>query len=443
MRKCSQLIIAIAVLSAVAFGQAAVLYPNASSTGTTANSTASVNTSGQAVLATTSQTSTPVYIVVGGAGTTGSAALAVAGLSPCTMDSTISSAAAGDYVINSTTTGGDCHAQSTAPSNGVWVIGYLHDSTTTSGSTALVQVNGYSYPGPCTTCATSAAALTSTDIVTGAGGQGVQTPSNSATVDSSGDILGASIDSAGFNPCSDTSGSGTAQSCNTPVTFTPSSDKSCITYTTTTSNTGTNLTVNVNSLGAKNVAIPSSSGWTTTLTVNIIPASKPVPMCYDGTNWDAMQTGTAASSGGGSNTYPITVSGTTTSGAIPYLSNATTQTGNGTLKTDSNSAIYQNTNAIGSGGSSQTISAANGPYQTITLSANLTVSWTQPTLGSTIIRLKITQASSGGPYTVTWNSTKWPGGQVPIMSTAASAVDWYSCLLDGTNTWCTAGQAFQ
>lgn len=53
--------------------------------------------------------------------------------------------------------------------------------------------------------------------------------------------------------CADSSGSGTAQSCTTAPSFTPTTDD-CIVYTTTTANTGSGLTLNVNSLGAKSVA---------------------------------------------------------------------------------------------------------------------------------------------------------------------------------------------
>lgn len=105
--------------------------------------------------------------------------------------------------------------------------------------------------------------------------------------------------------------------------------------------------------------------------------------------------------------------------------------------------LLQGTNAIGSGGALQTINPGNGDFQTITLSANLAISFTQPTSTNTIVRIGITQAAAGGPYTVTWTSVKWPGGIAPVMTSTASAVDWYSCLLDGTNTWCTAGQNFK
>lgn len=98
--------------------------------------------------------------------------------------------------------------------------------------------------------------------------------------------------------CSDTSGSGTAQSCSTADTFTPQSGN-CVPYTTTTANSGTGLTVNINSLGARSVAVAGSSGWTTTLVANnSIPANKPMSLCYDGTNWNASGTGYVPSGGG-------------------------------------------------------------------------------------------------------------------------------------------------
>ena len=83
-----------------------------------------------------------------------------------------------------------------------------------------------------------------------------------------------------YNSCADTSGSGTAQVCNTAPVFTVVAG-SCVNYTTTTANTGAGLTVNINSLGAKSVA-----KWqtTTTLFANDIRANTQVTLCYDGTN---------------------------------------------------------------------------------------------------------------------------------------------------------------
>lgn len=137
--------------------------------------------------------------------------------------------------------------------------------------------------------------------------------------------------SSGAPKCSDTSGSGTAQSCSTVMSMTPAAG-SCVTYLTTTANSGTALTVNINSLGAKSVAIPSSSGWTTTLVAgSSIPANKPMLLCYDGTVWDASGTGFASTGGAAAPTVtistsgPVTVAGTgsgfwynNAAGAIPF-----------------------------------------------------------------------------------------------------------------------------
>lgn len=95
--------------------------------------------------------------------------------------------------------------------------------------------------------------------------------------------------------CADTSGSGTAQSCTTSPSFTVQTND-CVNYTTTTANTGTSLTVNVNSLGATSVAKWQNS---TTLAANDIRANTNVRMCYDGSNWEISPIGNAPSGGGG------------------------------------------------------------------------------------------------------------------------------------------------
>jgi hypothetical protein len=113
--------------------------------------------------------------------------------------------------------------------------------------------------------------------------------------------------------CKDSSGSGTAQSCNSATSFTVTAGN-CFVYQTTTPNSGAGLTVNANSLGAKSVAIPGSSGWTTTLNGGIISANKPLTLCYDGTNLNVQQTGTVTAGGSGALTqiFQQVVSGTST-----------------------------------------------------------------------------------------------------------------------------------
>lgn len=97
---------------------------------------------------------------------------------------------------------------------------------------------------------------------------------------------------------------------------------------------------------------------------------------------------------------------------------------------------------IGNGGSAQTVACPTNGVASITLNANLTIGFTQPSGTTCLVRLIITQAG-GGNDTVTFTSAKWPGGVAPVMTATASAIDIFSCLLDGTNIYCTAGQNFQ
>lgn len=116
--------------------------PNDTSTGTVLHGTAIVTTSATAIVATTANTSLPAYIVVGNAGTSGNASLSTNGfLAQCTMDATATNTG-GFYVINSTTTNGRCHAQAAQPASGVWIIGFMHDSSTAIGGQANITVNG-------------------------------------------------------------------------------------------------------------------------------------------------------------------------------------------------------------------------------------------------------------------------------------------------------------
>jgi hypothetical protein len=107
--------------------------------------------------------------------------------------------------------------------------------------------------------------------------------------------------------CADSSSSGTVQSCTTSPTFVPAAND-CVIYTTTTANTGTGLTLNVNSLGAKSVA-----KWLglTTLTAGDVAAGEAQLACYNGTVWNLSTIGNAPS--GGAQVYPGT--------GIAYTSN--------------------------------------------------------------------------------------------------------------------------
>ena len=169
MRK---LILTLALIAAVGlpaaaqeieFGAPSRPLQNDATTGTTLNGTAKVIPgTNAAITAGTGDTTVVTLICVNGCGVGGPVGLAQNGQAACTMD-TNQSSAGGFFVVNSTTTAGRCHAQAAAPANGTWVIGFLSTTSTTTGATANVWVNGLFYGSstgggggtPCTIAALS------------------------------------------------------------------------------------------------------------------------------------------------------------------------------------------------------------------------------------------------------------------------------------------------
>lgn len=107
---------------------------NASSTGTTVNKLAKVNSDGTAVITATNDTTAALGPVVSGAGTTGSAVIQLIGSASCVFDGATT---AGDFVGISSGTAGDCtDVGSTFPSL-VSVLGYV---TSTNGGAGTYTV---------------------------------------------------------------------------------------------------------------------------------------------------------------------------------------------------------------------------------------------------------------------------------------------------------------
>lgn len=106
---------------------------NDTSTGTVLNELAVIESSGDAITASTSNLNGIIGLVSAGAGTTGSATINQIGVTPCVFDGATT---AGDFVQASTTMGGKCHDTGSAsvPSNGNQVIGQVL-STNGSGGT--------------------------------------------------------------------------------------------------------------------------------------------------------------------------------------------------------------------------------------------------------------------------------------------------------------------
>jgi hypothetical protein len=213
--------------------------------------------------------------------------------------------------------------------------------TGTVTSVAQTVPTGFAIAGsPVTTSGTLA--ITTTGLTTNVLQKAVSGGIADSTVTDNGTTVSTTepMISQSYNRCTDSSGSGSAQVCNTTPTFTVV-DGSCIIYKTTTANTGASLTLNVNSLGAKPVA-----KWqgTTTLAANDVLVNKEVLTCYDGTNWELHTIGNpppagavASFSGDGTiitnsvSTGAVTTTIAGTSGGIPYFSSSSGWASSGAL----------------------------------------------------------------------------------------------------------------
>ena len=208
--------------------------------------------------------------------------------------------------------------------------------------------------------------------------------------------------------CADTSGSGTVQVCNTSPTFVPAAGDR-IAYTTTTANTGTGLTVNVNSLGAKSVAKWQNS---TTIAANDVRANTQVILSYDGTNWELDTIGNSPAGTG------------TVTHSLGALTSTAFMTGNGSADSQTPSA----TSTLSSGGNAVfagTITATLG-----TLSGNgaastsgLILTGSAYTAGSATTNFPQLYLNSGasGPTTFSANGTQF--GINPVSGFAGNDID--------------------
>jgi hypothetical protein len=109
---------------------------NAGTNGTTANALAKLNSSGNAVITATADTSGAIGVVVLGAGTSGNALIAKEGTVTCAFDGATT---AGDYVQISSTTGGDCRdsGSTTYPTSGQ-VLGRALSTNGSAGSYSML-----------------------------------------------------------------------------------------------------------------------------------------------------------------------------------------------------------------------------------------------------------------------------------------------------------------
>lgn len=109
---------------------------NDATTGTGLNFLAKYNGASPAcaLKAGTSDTDGVIGVVSGGSGTSGNAVITYRGYVPCSFDGSTTS---GDFVVASTTNGGDCHDAGATRPTGVQVLGRVESSNTGAGTYAM------------------------------------------------------------------------------------------------------------------------------------------------------------------------------------------------------------------------------------------------------------------------------------------------------------------
>ena len=97
----------------------------------------------------------------------------------------------------------------------------------------------------------------------------------------------------------------------------------------------------------------------------------------------------------------------------------------------------------GAGHTTMSIDYKNGTRQEVTLDGNCAASWVLPPSGYyTNVNLKVIQ-HTGAHYGITWTSTKWAEGLVPLITQQDGAIDFISCDLDSLGVYCMFGSQFQ
>ena len=98
-------------------------------------------------------------------------------------------------------------------------------------------------------------------------------------------------------------------------------------------------------------------------------------------------------------------------------------------------------NDAGNSGTSLAVDFDEGNVQTVTLTDNVTFTFSNSKDGAAYTL--ILKQDATGSRTVTWPaSVKWPGGSAPTLSTAANAIDIVTIVYDGTNHYANSALNF-
>jgi hypothetical protein len=121
------------------------------------------------------------------------------------------------------------------------------------------------------------------------------------------------------------------------------------------------------------------------------------------------------------------------------LGNTTASVGNVTVANTTVTDYTETVVAIGSSGTSQTLSLTNGTVQTVTMTGNCTFTMPTATAGKSFILIIST---GSGSFAGTFTSVKWPSATAPTLTTTASRWDILTFVADGTNWYGNSAQAY-
>ena len=88
--------------------------------------------------------------------------------------------------------------------------------------------------------------------------------------------------------------------------------------------------------------------------------------------------------------------------------------------------------ALGNSGASKTVSWLDASVQTLTLTANCTITFSDPVVG-VALTLILTQDGTGSRTITIIPTPKWAGGVAPTLTTTPGKTDILSLLWDGTS----------
>ena len=122
-----------------------------------------------------------------------------------------------------------------------------------------------------------------------------------------------------------------------------------------------------------------------------------------------------------------------------YLGNTTTSLGNVTLTNTQVNNYTEGVVAIGNSSTTQTLSLANGTFQTVTLTANCTFTMPTVTAGKSFMLVLKTGA---GNLTATFTGVLFPSNTAPTITTTASRTDIITFAADGSSWYGSAVQNY-